>query len=519
MNNSTLKVSTRLALGFGVCTVIGIAVAMAGMLQLRSMSTEMAVIANDRLAKIDKAQMVKDNINLTARGIRNMALAADPKMRDAEAQRIAAARAEVTKGLEELDKAVNQPRARELLQALLERRKAFSEQLDKGLALLQGGADSAKMVAFLTGEMRGVQAAYFKACDEFQDYQMKQAVESAHDAERAAASQSALMLGLAVLAGLVGCVAGWMLTRSLNRALGAEPDQVCAAVQRVADGDLASPVSVRPGDSASIMAAVSRMQQRLGDVVRSVRQNAESVATASAQIAQGNQDLSQRTEEQASALQQTSATMTELSSTVRSNSESARQANQMALSASSTADQGGEVVGRVVHTMKGINDSSRKIADIITVIDGIAFQTNILALNAAVEAARAGEQGRGFAVVAGEVRNLAQRSADAAKEIKSLITASVERVERGGALADEAGSTMDEIVDAIGRVTTLMSEITSATVEQSSGIQQVGDAISQLDQVTQQNAALVEESAAAAESLKQQAGGLVHAVGVFRLPA
>jgi methyl-accepting chemotaxis protein len=259
------------------------------------------------------------------------------------------------------------------------------------------------------------------------------------------------------------------------------------------------------------------MQASLMSVVSNVRANSESVATASAQIAQGNQDLSQRTEEQASALQETAASMEQLSSTVKQNADNARQANQLAQGATGVAVKGGEVVSQVVTTMKGINDSSKKIADIISVIDGIAFQTNILALNAAVEAARAGEQGRGFAVVASEVRNLAGRSAEAAKEIKQLITASVERVEHGTALVDQAGETMTEVVGAIQRVTDIMGEISAASIEQSAGVSQVGEAVSQMDQVTQQNAALVEESAAAAESLKSQARALVQAVAFFNL--
>ncbi len=288
--------------------------------------------------------------------------------------------------------------------------------------------------------------------------------------------------------------------------------------ERVRDGDLSSVVQDESRDEFSpLLRAMSDMQGSLSRVVSQVRQGSDSVATASAQIAQGNGDLSQRTEQQASTLEQTAASMEELGSTVRQNADNARQANQLALSASSVAAKGGEVVSQVVDTMKGINDSSKKIADIISVIDGIAFQTNILALNAAVEAARAGEQGRGFAVVASEVRNLAQRSAEAAKEIKGLITASVERVEEGTHLVDQAGATMQEIVTSIRRVTDIMGEISSASVEQSSGVSQVGQAVTQMDQATQQNAALVEESAAAAESLRQQAQQLVQAVAVFKL--
>ena len=312
-------------------------------------------------------------------------------------------------------------------------------------------------------------------------------------------------------------VFGFVLVRSLSRQLGGEPGVAASLAQSVAAGDLSVVIDLKQGDKTSLMAQLKTMQTSLVTVVSNVRQNSESVATASAQISQGNNDLSGRTEEQASALEETAASMEQLSSTVKQNADNAKQANQLAQGASSVAIKGGEVVGRVVDTMKDINDSSQKIADIISVIDGIAFQTNILALNAAVEAARAGEQGRGFAVVASEVRSLAGRSADAAKEIKSLITASVERVEQGTALVDQAGVTMTEVVSSIKRVTDIMGEISAASIEQSAGVSQVGEAISQMDQVTQQNAALVEESAAAAESLKVQAQQLVQAVAVFKL--
>jgi methyl-accepting chemotaxis protein len=267
------------------------------------------------------------------------------------------------------------------------------------------------------------------------------------------------------------------------------------------------------------MAQLKVMQESLAKVVSHVRGGSESVETASAEIAQGNHDLSARTEQQASALEETAASMEQLSAAVKQNADSARQANQLAMSASSVAITGGEVVSQVVQTMKGINESSRRISDIIQVIDGIAFQTNILALNAAVEAARAGEQGRGFAVVASEVRSLAGRSAEAAKEIKSLINASVERVEQGTALVDQAGSTMTEVVGSIRRVTDIMGEISAASSEQASGVAQVGEAVTQMDQTTQQNAALVEQMAAAASSLKSQANDLVSTVAVFKLPA
>jgi methyl-accepting chemotaxis protein len=286
------------------------------------------------------------------------------------------------------------------------------------------------------------------------------------------------------------------------------------------DGDLTKRIPEAGADEiAAIAIRFNRFVEKIAQTLRQVRINADSVSTASAEIAQGNQDLSSRTESQASALEQTAASMEELSSTVKQNADNAAQANQLAMSASTVAIQGGEVVAQVVNTMKGINEASRKIADIIQVIDGIAFQTNILALNAAVEAARAGEQGRGFAVVASEVRALAGRSADAAKEIKTLINTSVERVAQGTTLVDQAGVTMQEVVASIQRVTDIMGEISASSKEQSIGVSQVGEAVTQMDQVTQQNAALVEEMAAAASSLRSQAQELVQTVAVFKLGA
>ena len=328
---------------------------------------------------------------------------------------------------------------------------------------------------------------------------------------------SLVLLGLMATALLLGALMAWAITRQLLRQLGGEPRVAARVVAAVAQGDLTSTIAVRGGDSTSLMAQLLAMQGSLSVAVSQVRSGSEQVANASSEIAQGNHDLSGRTEQQAAALQQTAATMDQLGSTVRHNADNARQANQLATSASGVAARGGAVVQQVVETMKGINHSSKRIADIIGTIDSIAFQTNILALNAAVEAARAGEQGRGFAVVASEVRSLARRSAAAAKEIKSLISASVEQVEQGSALVDQAGQTMNEVVASIKRVSDIVGEISSASVEQSNGVSQVGQAVTQLDQTTQQNAALVEESAAAAESLRQQAQALVQAVAVFKL--
>ena len=334
--------------------------------------------------------------------------------------------------------------------------------------------------------------------------------QAAADAGRATLISLVLMLA-AFGAGIGGAVA---FSGSITRPL----DHAIQSTRTVAAGDLALQIDTRGRDEiAELMQALHHMQESLSGIVTTVRQNSESVATASAQIATGNLDLSSRTEEQAAALQQTSASMEQLASTVHRNAESAQQANRLARDASAVAVKGGAVVSQVVETMKEIDDSSRRIVDIIGVIDGIAFQTNILALNAAVEAARAGEQGRGFAVVASEVRTLAIRSAEAAKQIKMLIDASVGRVQQGSALVEQAGTTMADIVASIQRVTNIIGEISEASSEQSAGVAQIGQAVMQMDQTTQQNAALVEESAAAAESLKAQAQQLVEVVAVFRL--
>jgi methyl-accepting chemotaxis protein len=335
------------------------------------------------------------------------------------------------------------------------------------------------------------------------------------EAKNVSSTRRELMTGIVLLLIALGAsiaISAW-LTRSITKPLS---DAVNVA-KSVAVGDLSHSIDVsRTDELGELMQALREMNDGLLRIVSGVRERSEYIAAATQEIAQGNSDLSSRTESQASALEETAASMEELGSTVTQNADNARQANQLAQNASTVAVQGGDVVGQVVDTMKGINDSSKKIADIISVIDGIAFQTNILALNAAVEAARAGEQGRGFAVVASEVRSLAQRSADAAKEIKTLITDSVERVEQGSALVDRAGSTMEEVVANIRRVTDIMGEISAASAEQSAGVAQVGEAVIQMDQATQQNAALVEESTAAANSLQQQTRELVEMVSVFK---
>ena len=388
--------------------------------------------------------------------------------------------------------------------------------LDIVAKALRGEREAA--IEKMNAECRPLLAALLGALNEYVSVNTEEGNLAVASAESRYNSARLQLLGASVLGVIAAIMLGGWITRNLFAALGGEPQDAARLARAVAEGNLTTEVRLQGGDTFSLMAQLEAMQESLAGVVANVRRSARGVAAASVGIEDGNGDLKERTESQASALEETAASMEQLGSTVRQNADNALSANQLAVAASQVASQGGAVVGKVVDTMKGINDSSQRIADIIGVIDSIAFQTNILALNAAVEAARAGEQGRGFAVVAGEVRTLAQRSASAAREIKELITASVEQTEQGSRLVDQAGSTMDDVVSSIRRVTDIMGEISSASNEQSAGVTQVGEAITHMDQATQQNATLVEQSAHNARELRERAGELVKAVEVFRLP-
>ncbi len=513
---SKLTVGARLGLGFLLLIVVGLCVAAFGRYQLNHVNGQVTTLVEHHMARVEELYEIKENLNLVARAVRNIALMQDTVAMQAEEDRIKTARARNTLLLKEMNSNLSTEEERALLAKIQGIRGTYNQTIDRAIQLgMSNELEAAREV--LIKENRPAQAQYFEVLGALIDIQKKAMNDTAQTVRDNSARGSALMLGMACVAAVMGGVMAWSLTYSITHQLGGEPDYAANVAREIAAGNLAVEVKVAPGDKDSLLAAMGAMRDGLAQVVARVRQGSDSVATASAQIATGNHDLSGRTEEQASALEQTAASMEQLGSTVAHNADNARQANQLAQCASTVAEQGGDVVAQVVTTMRDINTASKKIADIISVIDSIAFQTNILALNAAVEAARAGEQGRGFAVVASEVRSLAGRSAAAAKEIKTLITDSVERVEQGSMLVDKAGNTMHEVVTSIRRVTDIMSEIAAASIEQSSGVAQVGEAVTQMDQTTQQNAALVEEMAAAASSLQHQAQDLVQSVNVFKL--
>ena len=508
-----LKIGRRLALGFALTIGAALAIAVYARTALSDVKAQLDLLTLDRIVKIDQLVEIKDNLNVTARAVRNIALLNDVKQMQAENKRIGEARARNAELLKVLGAAIQEPEGLTLLKGANDSGALYNAAMDKAVALgLANQDDEAREL--LMGPARVVQTNYFKAVSDLIDFQRGLMKDSVQRVDKTVLLSSSIMIGIALVAGALGALLAWLITRSITL-----PIRTAVEVaEAVAAGDLSYRIDVESTDeTGQLLGALKRMNDSLIDIVGDVRNASDSIATGSAQIATGNLDLSQRTEEQASNLEQTAASMEQLTATVKNNSDTARQASTLALSASAVARQGGDVVGQVVDTMKAITASSEKIADIIGVIDGIAFQTNILALNAAVEAARAGEQGRGFAVVATEVRNLAQRSAQAAKEIKGLIGSSVEQVQAGSSLVGSAGQTMEQIVTQVKRVTDLIAEISAASIEQSGGIGQIGEAVNQLDHVTQQNAALVEESAAAAESLKHQAAQLAQTVAVFKL--
>lgn len=512
MNIRNLKISHKLMLAFGTVIVLLLILAAIAYIRVGGLGGDIKLMNGDRYPKTVLAHRIKDKLNETARGMSEVLLITDADTIKKEFAEIDDNTRVITESINKLDEVITTAQGREDLKALIDVRQRFSAQKTAFLALAkEDKKDEAKTV--LLQELRPTQIAYMDILDKLIEFQSG-LMESAGTTADAQASQTRmLVLTISLLAVAISLLLGTLVTRSITRPL----NDAVAIAQRVADGDLTSTIVVNSHDeTGQMLQALQTMNDNLVKIVGEVRTGTDTIATASSQIASGNLDLSSRTEQQASSLEETAASMEELTGTVKQNGDNARQANQLALSASEIALKGGGVVSQVVDTMGSINTSAKKIVDIISVIDGIAFQTNILALNAAVEAARAGEQGRGFAVVASEVRNLAQRSAAAAKEIKTLIDDSVQKVDIGVKLVDQAGSTMSEIVESVKRVTDIMGEITAASQEQTSGIEQVNQAIMQMDEVTQQNAALVEEAAAAAASLQEQASNLVQVVSVFK---
>ena len=512
MNN--LKISTRLIILIGILSALLIAIGSMGLFGISQSNDALKSVYEDRTVPMGQIAEIQSDMLENRLAINAALVTPTPEMIKTQTAAIEANTAHITKVWDAYLATTLTTEEAKLAKKFAEDRAILMQEglLPAVVALRANDIEEVK--SLVEEKIRPLYAPVRLGIEALMKLQLDVAKES-FDAGVARYNTIRIVTISSIMAGvLFAFFIGMTLVRGISRSL----TQAVDASNAVAQGDLAHTIHVDGKDEvAQLLISLSAMKDSLADVVAKVREGSEGVATASAQIAQGNNDLSQRTEEQASALEETAASMEQLGSTVKQNADNAKQANQLALSASIVAIKGGEVVAQVVQTMKGINDSSKKIADIISVIDGIAFQTNILALNAAVEAARAGEQGRGFAVVASEVRSLAGRSADAAKEIKSLINASVERVEQGTVLVAQAGVTMTEVVSSIKRVTDLMGEISVASSEQSQGVAQIGEAVQQMDQVTQQNAALVEEMAAAASSLKSQAQDLVGTVAVFKL--
>jgi len=512
MNFANLRVRTRLFAGFGLLCAFLIVVVVFGTAMLGRIKNGTDVIVNNYMPKIEASNVVLTEVNNVSIALRNMMLNSDPADRKAQAADVDKARGRIAAIFDKLAPTIVSAEGKALLRQSLDYNVKFVAAQDELLRRI-GAGDIAGASSYLVSDYRPLLQDYRKALDGQIDMQKHLAAKAAQEADATYDNTLRLMLVLSAAILALAAFIAWRITASITTPVA----RALAIAETVAAGDLTSRIEVTSKDElGQLLAALKKMNDSLLGTVGTERSATELIASASSQVAAGSLDLSSRTEEQASALEETASSMEELTSTVRQNADNARQANVLAGVASTVAERGGAVIGQVVGTMDAINAASKRIADIIGVIDGIAFQTNILALNAAVEAARAGEQGRGFAVVATEVRNLAQRSAAAAKDIKQLIEDSTGKVGDGSRLVNEAGSTMEEIVDSIRRVTDIMAEISAASGEQSAGIEQINGAIVQMDQVTQQNAALVEETSAAADAMRQQAATLAEAVAVFR---
>ena len=508
-----LKIATKLILSFGAVLLLTAALGVSAIFSMARINTASTDLSTNWMPSVLAAMSMRSDVSDFRRWeLAHMLAAQDADMAQNET-RMTETQTKLKADGDNYRRLISEPGEQEVFERFLALNDEFM-RLHATMLSLSREMKKEEARALAVGPSAKVMADMMVALDKLVAINTDGGVRSSASADATYAGSRASLIGLLVGIVAVGMLLALWVARSVSRPL----IEAVGVARQVAAGDLTAQVVVKSQDeTGQLMQALKDMNASLQSLVGQVRSGTDTIATASSQIAAGNQDLSSRTEEQASSLEETASSMEELTSTVKQNADNARQANTMALTSSSIAIEGGKVVSEVVGTMASINASSRKIVDIIAVIDGIAFQTNILALNAAVEAARAGEQGRGFAVVATEVRNLAQRSAAAAKDIKVLIGDSVEKVEAGSKLVDQAGRTMDDIVASITRVTDIMSEITAASSEQSAGIEQVNQAIAQMDQVTQQNAALVEEAAAAAESMQEQAASLSAVVSVFKL--
>lgn len=510
---NNLKIGTRLTITLCILLALTVLIGAESLIKASSIQSSIVDITQRRMVLIAHLNDLRLEVNRQSRFLRNMVIINESDKINNEHKAILDSREKSERLLKLLYKEVHAPKGLELLNKAVEANNKFQSDVDQYFKLLDEGKKDQATHHLIEG-LRPIQLEYLNILNQSIQFQSDLASESSLDAVKSVTSLQRTTLAAIALSLIISTGLGFWIVRSITKPI----SRAVNIAQAVADGNLNTTIEVQYRDEVGqLLEALRNMQTELVAVVSAVRTGSVSVAAASTQIAQGNLDLSQRTEEQATALEQTAASMEQLSATVGQNAESAAEASRLAQSASSVATEGADLVSQVVETMHGISASSQKISEIIGVIDGIAFQTNILALNAAVEAARAGEQGRGFAVVAAEVRSLAGRSAEAAKEITNLITDSVQRVERGNNLAHRAGSTMQDIVNGIQRVNGLMGEISAASREQSQGVAQVGEAIMQMDHVTQQNAALVEEVSAAAGSLSEQANELVKVVATFEL--